>query len=252
MRNNEYQLNFMEWAGVIPERFLRYLTKEALKKELMDTWHLIDTTGRTAVSSSSVSGGQVIRIEAMTPALYKSGGKGLSMEYGFADTPFGRCFVAATSVGICNLQFVDDEAEEIVAAYRDEWCMANHTQNDAMAASLIRNFSSDHPEPIQLHLKGTPFQIKVWEALLTIPLGGIVTYSGLARLVHHDNAVRAVASAVARNPVGWIIPCHRVIRNEGIVGQYHWKSERKACLIGWERAQREKSGEVGKIVLAVE
>lgn len=222
---------FMEWADVSQEQFFEYLTLDALKKEMLGTSRLIESIAKIDFYSS---------IEAISPDHYKSGGKGLSMEYGFTDSHFGRCFVAATPRGVCNLQFVEEDEEKILAEHLKEWCMADHTRKDAMAASVVRNICSDHPQPLKLHLKGTPFQLKVWEALLTIPSGCIVSYSGLAQLVHCDKAVRAVASAVARNPVGWIIPCHRVIRNEGMVGQYHWKSERKACMIGWERAHRER------------
>lgn len=229
-----------EWAGVSTEQYMGYLTIDALKKELTDTGHLIGSTGKVNVSSSSFDGEQKISVEAVSPDIYKSGGKGLSMEYGFTDSPFGRCFVAATPHGICHLQFVEEDEEMILAGHLKEWSMADHKQNDVMADSVVRNICSGYPQAIKLHLKGTTFQLKVWEALLAVPSGCIVTYSGLAQLIHYDRAVRAVASAVARNPVGWIIPCHRVIRNEGIVGQYHWKSERKACMIGWERARRDR------------
>lgn len=244
-----FQRIFTEWAGVSPKQFLGYLTVEALKKEIINSRNLIEATERVGLSSQSRGYDLMVKIEAVTPGEYKSGGKGLAMEYGFAETPFGDCFVAATSRGICNFQFVDGDAHEILTAYKEEWPLATHTSNDAMALAVVRNVFSGRcsssgdgmavqsNQPLSLHLKGTPFQLKVWEALLTIPSGNIVTYSELAQLVGRDKAVRAVASAVARNPVGLIIPCHRVIRNEGVVGQYHWKSERKASLIGWERAR---------------
>lgn len=231
---------FAEWAGVGPEQFLEYLTVDALKREMISTRHFVESTVKVGVSSSAFGDERKIKVEAISPDHYKSGGKGLSMEYGFTDSSFGRCFVAATPHGICHLQFVEEDEEKILAGHLKEWGMADHKQNDAMADSVVRNICSGYPQAIKLHLKGTTFQLKVWEALLAIPSGCIVTYSGLAQLIHYDRAVRAVASAVARNPVGWIIPCHRVIRNEGIVGQYHWKSERKACMIGWERAQCER------------
>lgn len=180
-------------------------------------------------------------IEVITPEECKSSGKGWTMEYGFADTPFGQCFIATTPRGICNFQFVDDDAEEILCVHKNEWNEAEHVRNDSMATDIVWRLFSDpltkHGEPLKLHVKGTPFQIEVWEALLTVPIGTVVTYSELSQLIHRETAVRAVASAVARNPVGLIIPCHRVIRTGGAVGQYHWKSERKANIIGWERGQ---------------
>lgn len=180
-------------------------------------------------------------IEVITPEECKSSGKGWTMEYGFADTPFGQCFLATTPRGICNFQFVDDDAEEILSAHKNEWKEADHVRNDSMATDIVWRLFSDpltkHGEPLKLHVKGTPFQIEVWEALLTVPMGTVVTYSELSQIIHREAAVRAVASAVARNPVGLIIPCHRVIRMGGAIGQYHWKSERKANIIGWERGQ---------------
>lgn len=269
-----FQRMFTEWAGVSPKQFLGYLTVEALKNEILRSQNMIEATECVGLSSQSRGYDLMVKIEAVTPGEYKSFGKGLRMEYGFAESPFGLCFVAATSRGVCNFQFVDGDAEELLLAYREEWAAASHVQNDAMAENIIRHVFTDRGssltgrlslftdrtssftdrtslftdrtssftdqnQPLNLHLKGTPFQIKVWEALLSIPSGSVVTYSELAQLVHHDKAVRAVASAVARNPVGLIIPCHRVIRKEGVIGQYHWKSERKASIIGWEKAKRE-------------
>lgn len=185
----------------------------------------------------------IATIKAITPDEYRSAGRDWTMEYGFADTPFGQCFIATTPQGICALQFVDGNAEDILSAHQEEWHQAIHKQNDAMAKNIIwdifSNTLSKRGESLKLHVKGTPFQIEVWEALLTIPMGKVVTYGELSQLMNRDKAVRAVASAIARNPVGLIIPCHRVIRSGGAVGQYHWGSKRKAEMIGWERAQRD-------------
>lgn len=185
----------------------------------------------------------IATIKAITPDEYRSASRGWTMEYGFADTPFGQCFIATTPQGICTLQFVDDNAEDILSAYQEEWHQAIHKQNDAMAKNIIwdifSNTLSKRGESLKLHVKGTPFQIEVWEALLTIPMGKVVTYGELSQLMNRDKAVRTVASAIARNPVGLIIPCHRVIRSGGAIGQYHWGSKRKAEMIGWERAQRD-------------
>lgn len=178
-------------------------------------------------------------IEAITPEEYALAGKGWTMEYGFADTPFGMCFIASTPRGIYSFQFVDDDAEAILTAHKQEWHQADHRQNDSMATAIIwdifSNTLSKRGEPLKLHVKGTPFQLEVWEALLSIPLGEVVTYGELSQQMRRDKAVRAVASAIARNPVGLIIPCHRVIRSGGAVGQYHWGSKRKANMIAWEK-----------------
>lgn len=182
-------------------------------------------------------------IKAITPEEIRSAGRGWTMEYGFADTPFGPCFIATTPHGICSFQFVDDDAADILSVHQEEWHQADHQRNDSMAKNIIwdifSNTLSKRGESLNLHVKGTPFQLEVWQALLTIPMGKVVTYGELSQLMNRDKAVRAVASAIARNPVGLIIPCHRVIRSGGAIGQYHWGSHRKAEMIGWERAQRE-------------
>lgn len=182
-------------------------------------------------------------IKVITPDEYRSAGRDWTMEYGFADTPFGPCFIATTPHGICTLRFVDDNASDILSAYQKEWHQAVHRQNDSMAKNIIwdifSNTLSKRGESLKLHVKGTPFQIEVWETLLTVPMGKVVTYSELSQLMNRDKAVRAVASAIARNPVGLVIPCHRVIRSGGAIGQYRWGSKRKAEMIAWERAHGE-------------
>lgn len=162
-------------------------------------------------------------------------------EYGFAETPFGSCFIAATPLGVCRLCFADGARDEVLASFRAEWQAEHYVQNDEMAAAVVRQVFSGGIAPLRLHLRGTSFRMKVWKALLEIPSGNILTYSDLSSIVYHEKAVRAVASAVAGNPVGLIIPCHRVIRKEGAVGEYRWKSERKACILGWERAWRDNA-----------
>lgn len=162
-------------------------------------------------------------------------------EYGFAETPFGSCFIAATPLGVCRLCFADGARDEVLASFRAEWQAEHYVQNDEMAAAVVRQVFSGGIAPLRLHLRGTSFRMKVWKALLEIPSGSVLTYSDLSSIVYHEKAVRAVASAVAGNPVGLIIPCHRVIRKEGAVGEYRWKSERKACILGWERAWRDNA-----------
>ncbi|ERI81887.1 6-O-methylguanine DNA methyltransferase, DNA binding domain protein [Bacteroides pyogenes F0041] len=163
------------------------------------------------------------------------------VEYGFAETPFGSCFIAATPLGVCRLCFADGARDEVLASFRAEWQAEHYVQNDEMAAAVVRQVFSGGIAPLRLHLRGTPFRMKVWKALLEIPSGSVLTYSDLSSIIRHEKAVRAVASAVAVNPVGLIIPCHRVIRKEGAVGEYRWKSERKACILGWERAWRDNA-----------
>lgn len=238
MSSHSFMQMFTEWAGVGLQEFTEYLTDETLKKEIQLSCSLIEANGRASLSARSGCLNPMVELKPFILEEYKLGGKGLTMEYGFADTAFGCCFVAATSHGICRFDFVDNRADEILSSFSSEWHATHRVHNDEMAASVVRKYFSGCDEPLLLHLKGSPFQMKVWKALLTIPAGCVVSYSELSAMIGQRKAVRAVASAVAANPVGLIIPCHRVIRKEGAVGGYRWRSERKACIIGWERARR--------------
>jgi len=238
-----FQRIFSEWAGVTPKKFLQYLTLEQLKKEISNTDNLLVAADRVGLSAQSRVYDLFVKVEAMTPGEYKKRGEGVSLEYGIASTPFGACLIVNSPKGICNLQFVDDNKTELLQEIKEEWCNAVFCENNQVANLLAKQIfspASGIVSPLSVYLKGTPFQLKVWKALLSVPYGKVVTYAGLAKCAGEEKAVRAVASVVARNPIGYLIPCHRVIRNEGIVGQYHWKSERKAAMIGWEKATLEE------------
>ena len=233
-----FQRIFTEWAGVSPKKFLEYLTVESLKRELSESGSLLEAAENAGLSSPSRVYDLFVNIEAVTPGQYKTSGKGLEIEYGFAPTPFGDCFIAATGRGVCSIQFEDDNKTEILAAFADEWGNAALRENPLMADAVAKKlfYPDGSPRSFSLLLKGTPFQLKVWEALLKIPVGTIVSYNTLARAAGNAAATRAVASAVARNPIGYLIPCHRVIRNEGVIGEYHWSPARKAAIIAWEKS----------------
>lgn len=178
----------------------------------------------------------------MTPAEYKNGGQALTINYSLAESPFGNILVASTPKGICHLAFADDKDKaisELQAHFPNAQYhrMVDHIQQEAM---FIFQKDWSKLSNIKLHLKGTPFQLKVWEALLRIPMGGLETYGSLAKEIQLPNASRAVGSAVADNPVAFLIPCHRVIRSTGEFGQYHWGFTRKSAMIGWEAAQVHK------------
>lgn len=247
LSNFHFQRLFTEFAGISPKKFLQYITLEALKSEINQTNNLPEAAQQVGLSSPSRVYDLFVSIEAMTPGEYKQKGKGLSIEYGTTTSPFGTCFLVMSEKGICNLQFICKESDKgkLLEEVKQEWLKANLTENNLKAQEYAKAifYSSDCSSPIPLLLKGTPFQIKVWKALLQIPFGKITSYSELANLTGNKDAVRAVASAVARNPIGYIIPCHRIIRSEGVVGQYHWKPERKATMIGWEKAQLEAEKE---------
>ena len=237
MSKFHFQRVFHEWAGISPKQFLSHLTVEALKYEILNTKNLIEASENVGLSSQSRAYDLMVNIESVTPGEFKTLGKKLVINYGFAASPFGKCFIATTQRGICSLQFTDNNEQQVVDEFCIAWGNASFYHDDNIALQIKNKiFSSESKETLNLHLKGTPFQIKVWRALLSLPFGSVVSYGGLTQLAEAGQGTRAVASAVARNPIGYIIPCHRVIRNEGVIGQYHWGSERKASIIGWEKS----------------
>jgi len=181
----------------------------------------------------------------MTPGEYKNGGEALHINYCFARSPFGQLLIASTDKGICHMAFVDDAKEAALQGLKGEFPNAHfHAASDPIQEQALSIFSGDWSQPgrIKLHLKGTAFQIKVWETLLKVPPGGLTTYAEVAGKIEHPQAVRAVGSAVGANPVAFLIPCHRVIRSDGQTGEYHWGSTRKNAIIGWEAAKAESAG----------
>ncbi len=238
MSKFHFQRIFSEWAGVTPKQFIEHLTVEALKEELVKSNNLITASENVGLSAQSRAYDLMVKIEAMTPGEYKKQGKDIEINYGLVATPFGEAFVALTRRGICSFEFVDGDFEEVLQSVKDRWAEATFIRNDSAIREVTGGMFGNDKGEVKLLLRGTPFQIKVWRALLSIPSGSLTSYSQLAEMVEMSSSTRAVASAVARNPIGLIIPCHRVIRREGIVGEYHWRSERKRSIIGWEIANR--------------
>jgi len=233
-----FQRLFKDWAGVSPKKFLQYISLQHAKKLLQD--HTVtDTAFETGLSGSSRLHDLFISIEGMTPGEYKNGGEQLKINYSFAETPFGNIIVASTPKGICHLAFADDE-KEAFKQLQLQFPKAKFRQVvDTIQQNALFIFTQDWRDlsKIKLHLRGTPFQIKVWEALLKIPMGDVSTYSDIANTINNPNASRAVGTAIGDNPVAFLIPCHRVIRSTGDFGQYHWGSIRKTAMIGWEVAK---------------
>lgn len=230
---------FREWAGVTPHDFLQYISIEHAKRLLAENRTVEEASFRTGLSSSSRLHDMFVKIEGMTPGEYKNGGTRLHILYHFADTPFGKIIVASTERGICNLLFVQDE-QQGMQELRKIWPRARMEKGrNNYIDQVVQTFSfkDDQPEKIKLHIRGSDFQIKVWEALLKIPSGQLASYSDVARRIDNPRASRAVGSALARNPVAWLIPCHRVIKQVGAIGEYRWGSTRKKIMIGWESAQ---------------
>lgn len=233
-----FQRLFKEWAGVSPKKFLQYISLQHAKK-LLQHHTVMDAAYETGLSGSGRLHDLFISIEGMTPGEYKNGGEQLHINYSFAETPFGNIIVASTSKGICHLAFADDE-KEALQQLQTQFPKAQFRQVvDTIQQNALFIFTQDwkNLSKIKLHLKGTAFQIKVWEALLKIPLGDVSTYSLIANNINNPKASRAVGSAIGDNPVAFLIPCHRVIRSTGDFGQYHWGSIRKTAMIGWEAAK---------------
>jgi AraC family transcriptional regulator, regulatory protein of adaptative response / methylated-DNA-[protein]-cysteine methyltransferase len=235
-----FQRLFTEWAGVSPKKFLQYITVANAKKMLKENGaSLFDTAFETGLSGTGRLHDLFVNIEGMTPGEYKNGGEKLSINYSFAESPFGTILVASTSKGICHIGFADDQQAALQvlqskfpnAAYRQ---MVDLIQQNALFI-FTHDWSKIHQ--IKLHLKGTEFQLKVWEALLKIPMGRLTTYGDIARKIQIPKASRAVGTAIGDNPVAFLIPCHRIIQSTGVFGGYHWGSVRKAAMIGWEAAQ---------------
>lgn len=235
-----FQRMFQEWAGISPKNFLQYLNVEYAKRILKQTHaSLFDTACEVGLSGTGRLHDLFVNIEGMTPGEYKNGGQALRINYSFAETPFGWVMVASTDKGICHLAFVDEGEEEALGSLKQLFPNAAYTQcPDRKQEDALSVFNRDwsKPDEIKLHLKGTSFQLKVWETLLEIPAGGLTTYADLATKSGHEGACRAVGTAIGRNPVAFLIPCHRVIKATGDIGNYHWGEVRKEAIIGWEAA----------------
>jgi AraC family transcriptional regulator of adaptative response/methylated-DNA-[protein]-cysteine methyltransferase len=240
-----FQRLFSEWAGVSPKKFLQYLTVEYAKRLLNDNHAptLFDTAADLGLSGTGRLHDLFVRIEGMTPGEYKNKGAQLQISYSFSECQFGKYLVASTPRGICHLHFIEDE-EKAINELAWNWRFANIQQNENHWHHEIARFfqgSMKTPDKITLHLAGTPFQLKVWQALLKIPEGRLSTYSQIAATIGHGSAQRAVGSAIGSNPIAFIIPCHRVIRSEGLYGHFRWGAHRKKAIIGWEAAHNTRS-----------
>lgn len=236
-----FQRLFTKWAGISPKRFFQTLTVEYAKSKITETNNLLELTVDAGLSSPGRLHDLFVKLEAMSPGEFKAGGAGLQIWYGVHETPFGPCLIATTARGICNLYFLNSSATEM--AEQDLWTKWQNAEiiRDQQATReisdrLFQPVAANH-SPLVLDVKGTNFQIQVWRALLKIPFGGITTYQGLAESMGRPTAARAIGNALGKNPVGYLIPCHRVIRESGALGGYRWELERKAALLGWEASR---------------
>ena len=235
-----FQRLFTEWAGVSPKKFLQYITVEHAKKMLKENKAtLFDTAFETGLSGTGRLHDLFINIEGMTPGEYKNDGENLSINYSFAESPFGNILVASTSKGICHIAFADDD-KKALSDLQKHFPNAHFKQMvDLIQQNALFIFTHDWKKlhQIKLHLKGTNFQLKVWETLLKIPMGQLSTYGSIAGEIKKPAASRAVGTAIGSNPVAFLIPCHRVIQSSGALGGYMWGTTRKTAIIGWEAAK---------------
>ncbi len=242
-----FQRVFTRWVGISPKRFLQFLTKEHALQLLAQSSSVLETAYQTGLSGPGRLHDLLIATEAVSPGEYKNRGDGLRITYGYHDTPFGECLLARSARGVCGLHFVqgNDRAAPFEALEK-RWARAELVFEPEKTAPLIAAIfpleNVEQSTPLSLHLQGTNFQIKVWEALLHIPAGQVVSYEGLAARIGRPSATRAVSRAVALNPLAVIIPCHRVIRKMGALGGYRWGLPRKQAILGWEMAKAAGAG----------
>ncbi len=231
-----FQRIFTEWSGVSPKKFVQYLSIEHLRSRIYDVGNLHQAADLVGFSAQSRVYDLFVNIEGVTPNEFRTGGKGLVIQYGLHPTPFGECLLAKSPRGLCWLSFVDDTTRDLeLERFVQKWQFAD-LQHDQAATGVVvaQIFEKKGTTNIKLLVQGTAFQIKVWEALLNIPKGAVTTYQKIAEAIGSPKAVRAVGTAVGQNPVGFLIPCHRVIRKEGQVGGYHWGVSRKKLILSRE------------------
>lgn len=248
-----FQRIFTDWAGISPKRFLQFLTIDFLKEKLEQSKNIVEAADAAGLSSQSRVYDLFTTLEAVTPQEYKLKGPGIRIEYGMHETPFGVCLIGVTERGVCWLSFIgtDEDLKHELEKMKEHWHNSVFHEDQELTSAFVRRI---FPSPLplspgrgvpegrgegKLHVfvKGTNFQIKVWEALLKIPMGDVTTYQGIAQQINSPKAMQAVGSAVGSNHIAYLIPCHRVIRKDGILGEYRWSSARKKSIIGWEMAR---------------
>lgn len=234
-----FQRVFSAWVGVSPKRYQQYLTLDHARRLLADRFTVLDTALETGLSGTGRLHDLFIRWEAMSPGDYARGGAGLEIGYGWFDSPFGEVLAMGTTRGLCGMAFASDCGRAAALAdLTGRWPEATYREAPEMIAPWVDAAFGAGGEA-RLLMIGAPFQIKVWEALLRIPSGQVTTYSELARVTGHPQAVRAVGTAVGRNPISWLIPCHRALRKSGGLGGYHWGLPVKRAMLAWESARRD-------------
>ena len=233
---------FRRWAGLTPKAFLQALTLDGARQLLRDSASVLDVTYEVGLSGPGRLHDLFVTHEAMSPGEWKAGGQGTTIRFGFHPSPFGRALVMATERGLAGLAFADaGEEASALADMKRRWPRANFVADDARTAPIaMRIFDPSQwqqDRPLRVVLIGTDWEVRVWEALLKIPMGSVATYSGIAGKVCTPAAARAVGAAIGKNPVAFVVPCHRVIGKAGALTGYHWGITRKHAMLGWEAGQ---------------
>jgi AraC family transcriptional regulator of adaptative response/methylated-DNA-[protein]-cysteine methyltransferase len=240
-----FQRVFSRWAGISPKRFMQYLTLQHAKALLADSRSVLDAALDTGLSGPGRLHDLFVTVESVTPGEFKRRGEGLTIHFGWHPSPFGECLLAGTERGLCGIAFADHEGraeafEELHERWRGAELVESRARTAPLAARVFSPRRAQEGSPLPILLQGTSFQVKVWEALLRIPPGAAASYEDVAAIVGRPRATRAVANAVARNPVAFLIPCHRVIRKAGGFGNYRWGAARKKAMLGWEASALER------------
>ena len=234
-----FQRLFTDWAGVSPKKFMQYISVEYAKQLLKEKQTLFETAHQTGLSGTGRLHDLFVNIEGMTPGEYKNGGENLSLNYSYAESPFGNLIVVSTTKGICQMAFYQSEQEALNSVQKRFPNAHYHQVVDKIQQDALFIFQHDWSKlnQIKLHLNATAFQLKVWETLLKIPMGNLSTYGAIAQEIDSPKASRAVGTAIGNNPVAFLIPCHRVIQSSGNIGGYMWGNTRKSAIIGWEASK---------------
>jgi len=234
----QVQRLFSRWAGISPKRFAQYLTVQDIRERLRSQTSLLELSLDAGLSSTSVVHDHFVHFYAMSPKQVRELGNGIVIRHGFYASPFGQCHIASTDRGICWLAFTDPVSRKnAIEQLEREWPNAQIMSDKNQHMSIVNSMftAAEDKKPLYLHIKGTNFQLRVWEALLKIPAGYYSRYQDIAGMIDAPGAARAVGSAIGRNPISWLIPCHRVIRASGVVGHYRWGQTRKQSLLAWEQ-----------------
>jgi AraC family transcriptional regulator of adaptative response/methylated-DNA-[protein]-cysteine methyltransferase len=232
---------FTSWAGVTPKDFLQCLTLTRAREMLRQGKSILNTALDAGLSSPSRLHDLCVSLEAASPGEVKSGGEGWTITFGFVDSPFGKCLIGESHRGICHLSFVESSDKIALDTLKSQWPQARLQQNNTVANQLANRIFNratvgNSPAPLRAFVRGTPFQVRVWRALIQVQSGTLVSYGGLAAALNQPTAARAVGSAVGQNPLAYLIPCHRVIRETGVIGDYRWGQVRKRAMLAWENS----------------